>query len=59
MGSSIQTLHFYDEIELFQPEKHPNSGHRQYTNQDVLTEQKIVSLKFLGYSLNQIRKIDP
>ncbi|MED0667610.1 MerR family transcriptional regulator [Bacillus badius] len=53
-GISIRTLHYYDEIGLLQPEKHPSSGHRIYTHQDILTLQKIISLKFLGYSLNEI-----
>lgn len=53
-GISIRTLHYYDEIGLLQPEKHPTSGHRIYKHQDILTLQKIVSLKFLGYSLDKI-----
>ncbi|PLR86556.1 MerR family transcriptional regulator [Bacillus canaveralius] len=53
-GTSIRTLHYYDEIGLLQPEKHPSSGHRLYTDRDLLKMQKIVSLKFLGYSLDQI-----
>ncbi|MEK4029845.1 MerR family transcriptional regulator [Pseudobacillus sp. FSL P4-0506] len=53
-GISIRTLHYYDEIGLLQPEKHPTSGHRIYHHQDILTLQKIISLKFLGYSLDKI-----
>ncbi|QGH36759.1 MerR family transcriptional regulator [Gracilibacillus salitolerans] len=56
-GISIRTLHYYDEIGLLQPEKHPNSGHRMYTDEDVVTLQKIVSLKFLGYSLEKIGEL--
>lgn len=51
---SVRTLHYYDEIGLLKPEKHPSSGHRLYTNQDMLTLQMIISLKFLGYRLDQI-----
>lgn len=53
-GVSIRTLHYYDEIGLLQPKKHPTSGHRIYNDQDLLTLQKIVSLKFLGYTLEKI-----
>ncbi|WP_313430069.1 MerR family transcriptional regulator [Siminovitchia terrae] len=53
-GISIRTLHYYDEIGLLQPEKHSSSGHRIYKHQDILTLQKIISLKFLGYSLDKI-----
>ncbi|MBB2481981.1 MerR family transcriptional regulator [Bacillus sp. APMAM] len=56
-GTSIRTLHYYDEIGLLKAEKQPSSGHRQYNDQDVLTLQKIVSFKFLGYCLEQIGKM--
>lgn len=56
-GISIRTLHYYDEIGLLQPEKHPTSGHRIYDHQDILTLQKIISLKFLGYSLDKITNL--
>ncbi|WP_440604596.1 MerR family transcriptional regulator [Bacillus sp. GB_SG_008] len=56
-GTSIRTLHYYDEIGLLKAEKQPSSGHRQYNDQDVLTLQKIVGFKSLGYSLEQIGKM--
>ncbi|MCH1624861.1 MerR family transcriptional regulator [Ferdinandcohnia quinoae] len=56
-GTSIRTLHYYDEIGLLKPDKNPSSGHRLYTDQDVLALQKIVCFKFLGYSLEQISEM--
>ncbi|WP_080848598.1 MerR family transcriptional regulator [Cytobacillus gottheilii] len=56
-GISIRTLHYYDEIGLLVPEKHPSSGHRIYNHDDLLTLQKIISLKFLGYSLDKITNL--
>lgn len=53
-GLPIPTLHYYDEIGLLQPEKNPSSGHRTYYFQDIITLQKIISLKFLGYRLDKI-----
>ncbi|MGG3574036.1 MerR family transcriptional regulator [Bacillus gobiensis] len=53
-STSIRTLHYYDDIGLLRAEKHPRSGHRIYTDQDVLTLQKVICLKFLGYSLDEI-----
>ncbi|MDQ0229047.1 MerR family transcriptional regulator [Metabacillus malikii] len=53
-GVSIRTLHYYDDIGLLKPDKHPTSGHRIYDHQDILTLQKILCLKFLGYSLDNI-----
>ena len=56
-GISIPTLHYYDEIGLLRPEKKPFSGHRIYNYQDIITLQKILSLKFLGYSLDKIANL--
>ena len=53
-GIPIPTLHYYDEIGLLCPEKKPSSGHRIYNYQDLVLLQKIVSLKFLGYRLDEI-----
>ncbi|WP_377864034.1 MerR family transcriptional regulator [Bacillus sp. R86525] len=54
-GTSIRTLQYYDEIGLLKPEKNRSSGHRVYKDRDILAFQKIVSLKVLGYSLEEIR----
>ncbi|HLS09065.1 MerR family transcriptional regulator [Lentibacillus sp.] len=54
---SIRTLHYYDDIGLLQPQKHPSSGHRIYADEDVLTLHKIITLKFLGYRLEKIGEI--
>ncbi|UOY87701.1 MerR family transcriptional regulator [Bacillus glycinifermentans] len=56
-GTSIRTLHYYDEIGLLRPEKHPSSGHRLYTDQDEMTLHKITCFKFLGYRLEQIARL--
>lgn len=56
-GIPIPTLHYYDEIGLLQPEKNPSSGHRIYKYQDIITLQKILSLKFLGYSLDKVANL--
>ncbi|MCY8342988.1 MerR family transcriptional regulator [Bacillus haynesii] len=54
-GTSIRTLHYYDEIGLLKPEKQPGTGRRFYTDRDAKDLQKITCFKFLGYSLEQIR----
>lgn len=56
-GIPIPTLHYYDEIGLLQPEKNPSSGHRIYSYQDIIVLQKILSLKFIGYSLDKITNL--
>lgn len=56
-GLSIRTLHYYDEIGLLKPERDTSSGHRIYTYQDLLTLQKIMNLKFVGYGLEEITQM--
>ena len=55
-GVSIRTLHHYDEIGLLSPSMRSDSGHRFYSVEDVLRFQQIMSLRSLGFSLEQIRE---
>lgn len=54
-GLSIRTLHYYDEIGLLKPSQHTEAGHRLYTSGDIIRLQQIVSLRQLGFSLDEIR----
>src|SRR5207302_5644108 len=54
-GLTIRTLHHYDEIGLLKPSLHTESGHRLYTADDVARLQQIVSLRQLGFSLDEVR----
>src|SRR5262249_2821654 len=51
----IRTLHHYDEIGLLRPSLHTESGHRLYTAGDLARLQQILSLRQLGFSLEEIR----
>src|SRR5215813_9345124 len=53
---TIRTLHHYDEIGLLQPSLHTESGHRLYTAGDVARLQQVLSLRQLGFSLDEIRE---
>jgi MerR family transcriptional regulator, thiopeptide resistance regulator len=53
-GLTIRTLHHYDDIGLLTPSHHTESGHRLYTADDVARLQQIVSLRQLGFSLEEI-----
>lgn len=55
-GLTIRTLHHYDEIGLLKPSAHTGSGYRHYTAGDVARLQQIVSLKQLGFSLEEVRR---
>jgi MerR family transcriptional regulator, thiopeptide resistance regulator len=55
-GLTIRALHHYDEIGLLKPSLHTDSGHRLYTLRDLARLQQIVSLRQLGFSLDEVRK---
>lgn len=53
-GLTVRTLHYYDELGLLQPSQHSDSGHRLYTARDLTRLQQILSLRQLGFSLEEI-----
>ena len=53
-GLTVRTLHHYDEIWLLAPSHHTESGHRLYDADDVARLQRILSLRQLGLSLEEI-----
>jgi DNA-binding transcriptional MerR regulator len=54
-GLTVRTLHHYDEIGLLRPSLRTEAGHRLYDADDVARLQKIVSLRQLGFSLEEVR----
>ncbi len=44
-------------LDCYNQKKNPSSGHRIYKYQDIITLQKIISLKFLGYSLDKVANL--
>lgn len=55
-GISVRTLHYYDEIGLLSPSHRTQADHRLYTASDIERLQQIVSLRQLGFSLEEIRE---
>jgi DNA-binding transcriptional MerR regulator len=53
-GLTVRTLHHYDEIGLLSPPVRTESGHRLYGAADVERLQQIVSLRQLGFPLDEI-----
>jgi DNA-binding transcriptional MerR regulator len=53
-GLTVRTLHHYDELGLLSPSQHTESGHRLYTPEDVARLQRILSLRQLGLTLEEI-----
>ena len=56
-GVTIRTLHHYDQIGLLKPSGHTNAGYRLYRQEDLIRLQQIITLKFIGFSLNQIKNL--
>src|SRR4051794_9075079 len=54
-GLTVRTLHHYDDIGLLKPSLHTEAGHRLYTAEDVARLQQVLSLRQLGFSLDEIR----
>ena len=51
---TIRTVRFYDKQGILKPSKVSESGYRLYTDEDFGRLQKILSLKYLGFSLEEI-----
>ncbi|MEM6426209.1 MAG: MerR family transcriptional regulator [Cyanobacteria bacterium P01_D01_bin.128] len=54
-GVSIRTLHYYDEIGLLSPSRRTDTEYRLYSPGDIVRLQQIISLRQLGFSLDEIR----
>lgn len=55
--ASIRTIRYYDQKNLLKPAARTKSGARRYTDQDFAKLQQILLLKYLGFSLNEIREM--
>ncbi len=53
---SVRTLRFYDKVGLLSPTSYTEAGYRLYTDGDFLRLQQILALKFLGFSLAEIKR---
>jgi MerR family transcriptional regulator, thiopeptide resistance regulator len=55
-GLTVRTLHHYDALGLLRPSRRSESGYRLYSEEDLSTLQRIMSLRHLGFSLEAIRE---
>lgn len=53
-GLTVRTLHYYDEIGLLSPSARTDAGHRLYSTEDVKRLYRIVTLRQLGFGLDEI-----
>lgn len=55
MDVSVRTLQHYDKVGLLSPSTISDGGRRLYTGKDIVKLHQILSLKHLGFSLDDIR----
>jgi len=53
-GVTIRTIRFYDNKGLLKPSSVSEAGYRLYTDEDFAKLQRILTLKYLGFSLEDI-----
>lgn len=56
MGTTVRTLQYYDKKGLLSPSAVSEGGRRLYTYKDMVRLHEIMSLKTLGFSLEDIKK---
>ena len=55
METTVRTLQYYDKEGLLSPSAESEGGRRLYTDKDLVTLHQILSLKSLGFSLDDIK----
>ena len=56
-GVSLRTIRYYDTKGLLPPVSHSESGYRYYDKHSLALLQRIMMLKYLGFSLEQIQQL--
>src|SRR5438045_9586657 len=56
-GVTVRALHHYDRLGLLQPSRYSHAGYSRYRETDVARLEQIVALKFIGFSLKEIKNI--
>lgn len=54
---SVRTLRYYDQEGLLSPSGYSEAGYRLYSDEDLVNLQQILALKFLGFSLDEIKAL--
>lgn len=56
-GVSLRTIRFYDEKGLLKPVSYSEAGYRCYNQESLAVLQRILMLKYLGFSLQRIEEV--
>lgn len=52
---TVRTIRYYDKQNILKPSYMSEAGYRLYTDEDFVKLQRILALKYLGFSLEEIR----
>lgn len=55
MNTTVRTLQYYDKEGLFSPSAESEGGRRLYTDKDIILLHQIQSMKYLGFTLDDIK----
>jgi DNA-binding transcriptional MerR regulator len=55
MGVTVRTMQYYDKTGLLMPSAKSEGGRRLYTSKDIIRLHQIQSMKYLGFSLEEIK----
>lgn len=56
-GVTVRALHLYDELGLLPPAERTESGYRLYGSSELERLEQIVALRFVGFTLQQIKEL--
>src|SRR5262249_333605 len=56
-GITSFTLRYYDSVNLLKPAHKTNHQHRRYAKADLAKLQQITTLRYLGFSIEQMKQI--
>ena len=55
MGTTVRTLQYYDKEGVLSPSAESEGGRRLYTDKDIFKLHQIQSMKYIGFSLDDIK----
>lgn len=56
-GVTIRTVRFYDKVGLLPPSRRTDNGYRHYELRDLARLQRILTLKYIGLSIDEIKRV--
>jgi len=55
MGVTVRTMQYYDKQGLLSPSAESEGGRRLYSNKDMIKLHQVLTMKYLGFSLDDIK----